>query len=264
MAEGISTEIDKLKSMNKALIVGLVILSFFLGSLTNKLATLKSGTAENPSQQAAAPQQATTITIDKIKALFDGKNLTLGDKNSKNLFVEISDPSCPYCSIASGQNPELNKQAGSQFLTAADGGTYVPAVPEIKKLVDQGKAAFVYIYYPGHGSGELGAKALSCANEKGKFWEVHDKLMSDSGYNLLNNTIKNDLTKSQELADFLADTFDSATMKSCLDSGKYDARIAENTATANTLGINGTPGFIINTSVFTGAYSWKDMESSVK
>ena len=262
------SEVEKLKSTNRGLIVALVIASFFLGSLTNKVSTIEkvSQTAQaTDAQKTAAPQaQATTVTIDTIKALFNSKNIAVGNKNSKNLFVEISDPSCPYCSIASGQNPELNKQVGSRFAMAMDGGTYIPPVPEMRKLVDQGKAAFVYIYYPGHGNGEMGTKALFCANEKGKFWDVQDKLMSGDGYNLLNNVVQNDKTKSQQLADFLSGVFDSNQMKVCLDSGKYDSKIAEDTALAEKLNIRGTPGFFINATSFGGAYSWSDMQSAVK
>lgn len=217
-----------------------------------------------PTQQPAVQPQAPKITLDTIKALFNDKNLVSGDKNSQNLLVEVSDPSCPYCQAAAGRNPELSKQMGSQFTLVADGGAYISPVQEMKKLVMAGKAAFVYIYYPGHGNGEMGAKALYCAHEKGKFWEVHDKLMSAQGYDLLNTQVKNDKSKSQQVADFLSDASNPADMKACLDSGKYDAKLREDTQTAIKLGVNGTPGFFINTTNFAGAYNWKDMQSSVQ
>lgn len=213
---------------------------------------------------AAAQPQALAVTLDTIKGLFNDKNLVFGDKNSKNLMVEVADPSCPYCHVAGGHNGALNKQIGDRFTLVADGGTYVAPVPEMKKLVDGGKAALVYIYSPGHGNGEMGAKALYCANEKGKFWPVHDKLMSADGYDLLNTAVKNDKSKSGEVSNFLSDVFNASDMKTCLDSGKYDAKLTEDTATARTLGVNGTPGFFINTTNFAGAYSWKDMQSAVQ
>jgi len=226
--------------------------------------TTTTQTAAQPTQQQAAAPQAPKVTLDTIKALFNNKNLVLGDKNSKNLLVEVADPSCPFCHIAGGHNPELNKQSGPRFTLVADGGSYVAPVPEMKKLVDAGKAAFVYIYTPGHGNGEMGTKALYCANEQGKFWQVHDKLMGSDGYNLLNNQVKNDKSKSADLANFLAGTVDTNLLKACLDSGKYDAKLQEDIQTATKLGVQGTPGFFINTQNFAGAYSWKDMESAVK
>lgn len=268
--------IENKSSYTPALIVILVIAAFFLGSLATKVQYLEK-TATQPQtagQQTAQAQTqaqppAPTVDINTIKALFTEKNITFGDKNNKNLIVEIADPSCPYCSIAAGHNPELNKQAGAQFSLPADGGTYVPPVPEIKKLIDQGKASFVWIYYPGHGSGEMGTKAMYCAHEKGKFWEVHDKLMTKEGYDLLNNQVKNDKSKSQEIAIFLTEVFDTNEMKTCLDSGKYDSKIQENTTIGTSLLASfgqraGTPSFYINTTGFPGAYSWKDLASSLK
>ena len=52
-------------------------------------------------------------------------------------------------------------------------------------------------------------------------------------------------------------------MKTCLDSGKYDSRLSTDESIASGLGINGTPGFYINTVNFAGAYSFKDMQSAV-
>jgi protein-disulfide isomerase len=198
-----------------------------------------------------------------VKALFTDKNLAFGDKNSKVLFVEFSDPSCPYCGIAAGKNPNLNKQAGAQFLMAKDGGTYVPPVPEIKKLVDAGKAAFVWLYANGHGNGEMGTKALYCAQEKKKFWEVHDLIMSEAGFKLLNDTVKNDTSKASVVADFLKSAVPASDMKACLESGRYDSRLVDDMAVAKQFGFSGTPSFFLNTTHFGGAYSFKDMQTAL-
>lgn len=253
---------------NPFLVLCLIVASFFLGSYYTKSQLLESKLLKQTAAPAApqAPQQPqkVTVTQDQLKALFTDKHITFGDKNSKTLFVEVADPSCPFCHVAAGHNPELNKQVGSQFTLASDGGTYVAPVPKMKELVDAGKAAFVWIYTNGHGNGEMGTKALYCAHEKGDFWPVHDKIMSNAGYNLLNNDIKNDKTKAQDLANFLSDVTDANGLKACLESSKYDTRLSEDSAVAASLGVSGTPGFFVNTTNFAGAYSWKDMESAVK
>jgi protein-disulfide isomerase len=260
---------ENLKTTNRFLIVGLIISAFLIGSLTNKVSTNKTTsettTAETTAQPQAAPAQpqAVAVDIDTIKSLFTEKHIYFGNKDSKNLFVEIADPSCPYCHIAGGNNPELNKEAGSQFTMIQDGGDYLPPVLEMKKMLDQGDAAFVYIYSPGHGNGEMGMKAMYCAHEQGKFWEVHDKLMSSEGYTMVNDNVKNDVAKSAELAEFLSDVFDASAMQECLESGRYDSKIAEDTETSRNLGVSGTPGFFINSTNFAGAYSWNDMQSAV-
>lgn len=242
-----------------------------IGSLYTKVQYLeKNGTAapatvaNNQAAQQGTQPTPVTVGIDQIKALFTDKNITFGDKNSKNLIVEVADPSCPFCHVAAGKNPQLNTEMGSQFTLVADGGSYLAPVPEIKKLVDSGKAAFVFLYTPGHGNGEMGTKALYCAHETDTFWPVHDKLMTNEGYDLLNETVKNDKTKSGELAEFLSDATDASALKSCLDSGKYDEKLQEDVAAASAIGATATPGFYINEKMFSGAYSWSDMQSSVK
>ena len=134
----------------------------------------------------------------------------------------------------------------------------------MKKMVDSGKAAFVWIYANGHGNGELGTKAMYCAKEKGKFWEVHDLLMSEAGYKLMNEQVKNDVAKAGEMADFLKSAVKAGDMQSCLESGKYDDRIASDMAIAQQFGFKGTPSFFVNTTNFGGAYSYKDMAPAVE
>lgn len=262
--------------LQTVLVVALIAAAYFIGNLTAKVQYLSKGGAPapaaagtTPAPQAAAP----SVTIAQIKDVFKKDVIKFGNADSKLLLVEVADPSCPYCHIAAGKNPQLNNQS-AQFKMVADGGTYVPPVPEFKKLVDGGKAAFAYIYSPGHGNGEMAVRALYCAFEKGKFWEVHDFVMSEKGYEIQNGTdaagqpvtgpvVKNDKTKSGELANFLSAEIDSGYMKSCLESGKYDARLGENTQLASGLGVQGTPGFFVNAKNFAGAYSFKDMQSAV-
>lgn len=256
--------------LGKASTVLLIVAAFLIGVLWTEVRYLKKGsvaTAPSAAQTDAQAQQQqpakTTASIDQIKNLFKADGIKFGDANRKTLFIEFSDPSCPYCHIASGLNGELNAQVGDRFKLVKDGGSYIAPVPEMRKLVDQGKASFVWIYSPGHGNGEMGTRALYCAQEKGKFWQVHDMLMTNAGYNLLNTDVKNDKAQSGKLAEFLKSAMSASDMKACLDSGKYDKRIADDTATSRSLGVNATPNFFVNAKQFEGAYSWKDMEASV-
>jgi protein-disulfide isomerase len=252
------------------LIVSLA-LAFVVGILWEKVANLEKGGVTTPATTttttAANPGTAQpNVTLDTIKGLFSKDLVKMGDASRKVLFVEIADPSCPYCQAAAGLNAKLNEQidpTNNSFKLVSDGGKYDPPVIEMRKLVDAGKASFVYVYYPGHGNGEMGMKALYCANEKGKFWNVSDLLMSDAGYTLMNTTVQNDKTKSGTVADFLKGAIDPTFMKSCLDSGKYDARLASDQVVAKSLGVQGTPGFFVNATSFAGAYNYTDMKSAV-
>jgi protein-disulfide isomerase len=257
-----------------ALVVLAIGLAFFSGTLWQKVQNLEKGSGgkENTTETTQQPVAA-TVSLETIKGLFDKDLIKFGDAERKVLFVEISDPSCPYCHIAGGYNAQLAKSVGSRFQYVSDGGSYVPPVTEIEKLVKDGKASFVYIYYPGHGNGEMATKALYCANEQGKFWEVNKLLMSAEGYAIQNGsdpagkaaavTVGNDKTKSGDLAQFLKSAIDPAFMKSCLDSGKYDARLQSESDLATSLGLQGTPDFYVNATNFPGAYSYTDMKSTV-
>lgn len=232
------------------------------GFMIQKKGGVSADTADTDTTQPKKDAEV-KVTQAQVKALFTDKNLAFGNKESKVLFVEFSDPSCPYCNIAAGKNPKLNKQAGSQFIMVSDGGTYMAPVPEMKKLVDAGKAAFVWIYANGHGNGEMGTQALYCAGEKKKFWEVHDLLMGEAGYTLMNGDLKNDKSKAGVLAEFLKSAVPVADMKACLESGKYEGRITSDMELAKQFGFAGTPSFFVNTTHFGGAYSFKDMQDAV-
>lgn len=247
------------------LVVISIGLAFMVGVLWQKVANLEKGVgvASGTTAQQAAQQAAPKVDINAIKGLFGKDIIKFGDANRKILFVEVVDPSCPYCHVAGGDDAKLAASIGSQFKYKSDGGSYVPPVPEMKKLVDSGQASLAFIYFPGHANGEMGMKALYCANDTGKFWEANTLLMSDAGYSLMNDTVKNDKTQSQAVADFLKSAVDPNTMKSCLDSGKYDARLTSDQALATSLSVQGTPGFFINAQPFPGAYSWTDMKATV-
>jgi len=219
---------------------------------------------ETAQEAAAQPEQAVKVSIEQIKKLFSKGNIVFGNKNSKNLFVMVSDPSCPYCHIAAGENPQLNQEAGDQFLLEQDGGTYIAPVIKMRELVEQGKAGFVWLYQNGHNNGEMATKALYCAYEQGKFWEAHDLIMNNEGYSLINEVVMNNNDKAPELVNFLSSVVDANKLQSCLDSGKYNNRLSKDMQTAVSLGVSGTPGFFVNTTNFAGAYSWAQMESSLK
>ena len=244
------------------LIASLAFSSGYFFSKTNSTsAPAPTVTTQTAQPQAQAPAAQVTVSKEMITSLFSKNLITFGDATRKLLIVEMSDPSCPYCHVAGGINLDIGPKIGSQFAAKSQGGTYEAPVPEIKKLVDQKKASFVWIYYPGHGNGEMGAKALYCAYDQGKFWEAQDLLMSSKGYDLMNVTIKNDKTQSKALAAFLKSAVNPTELQSCLDSGKYDARLQTESSLSVTLGIKGTPDFYLNTSNFNGAYSWPEMKT---
>jgi protein-disulfide isomerase len=257
-------EINPSSSNNKIIyfLFGLLFLFNIFTFLKVSNVEKKLGKNPNPAQQQQ-PQAPKEIKINEVKKLFTKDFIHFGDASRKLLFVEVSDPSCPFCHIAGGLNPQLASQVGERFKYQSEGGSYIPPLPEIKKLVDQGKASFAFLYSNGHGNGLLAASALYCAYEKGKFWEVHDKLMTNEGYNLINEKIRNDKSKIADLVSFLANEIDSSFLTQCLESGKYEKALERDQQLSPSLGFQGTPHFLVNTQMFQGAYSFSDMKPVV-
>lgn len=79
------------------------------------------------------------------------------------------------------------------------------------------------------------AEASHCANEQGKYWEMHDRLFA----NQKALGIK-ELPKHAE-----ALGMDATKFQQCLDSGKYAARIRKDLTEGQKLGVTGTPGFFL-------------------
>jgi protein-disulfide isomerase len=253
-----------------ALVGAIIVAAFAVGFLYGKVSVYEKTGGSTAAQPAAgadqAPEAAPTVTRDQVEALFaDKSNIVFGDATSDVLFVEFSDSSCPYCHIASGKNPQLNIDAdpSGRFKLVSDGGTYEAPVIEMKKLVDEGKAGYVWLYSPGHGNGELATQAFYCAHEQEAFWPVHDLLMTAEGYTLLNDTVKNDVAQANVLTDFVGSVVDAAKFQSCLEDGTYAARVASDTALSRQFGVQGTPSFFVNETNFGGAYSYTDIRPTV-
>ncbi|PIZ24783.1 hypothetical protein COY48_01015, partial [Candidatus Collierbacteria bacterium CG_4_10_14_0_8_um_filter_43_86] len=92
--------------------------AFYIGRLSSQVSSLKGGPSAPPvAQQPSDTQPPTnpTVSADTIKGLFSQDLIKFGDVNKKMIFVEVSDPSCPYCHAAGGLNGKLNKEMGTQF-----------------------------------------------------------------------------------------------------------------------------------------------------
>ena len=146
-----------------------------------------------------------------------------GDANAPVTIVEFSDFQCPYC----GRNFEQ---------------TY----PQIKKLyIDTGKVKYVMRDFPlnVHPEAQKAAEAAGCAEEQGKFWEMHDKLFS----NQQDLSVANEKTWAQEIG------LDTKKFGECLDSGKRAAEVQKDIQDGQAYGVSGTPAFFINGVPLVGA-----------
>jgi protein-disulfide isomerase len=117
------------------------------------------------------------------------------------------------------------------------------------------KLAFAYkdAPLPMHPQAQKAAEAARCAGVQGKYWEYHD---------LLYTTKQLDAPKLKEHARQLQ--LDGAGFNKCLDSGEQSDIVKAQLATAQSLGLQGTPSFFVNGRFFSGALSYEALRRVVE
>ena len=79
------------------------------------------------------------------------------------------------------------------------------------------------------------SEAGLCAQDQGKFWEMHDKLFANQ-----------QALKQEDLIKYAnALGLDKTKFKQCLDIGKYTEEIIKDKAIGRKVGITGTPHFLL-------------------
>ena len=103
----------------------------------------------------------------------------------------------------------------------------------------------VYREYPlpNHQNARPASEAGQCANEQGKFWPYHDKLFANQ-----------QRLSTADLKQYAADLgLDAARFNACFDSHKYGPLVDADIAAGTDVGVNGTPAFLINGRMISGA-----------
>ncbi|MFY1829463.1 DsbA family protein [Myxococcus fulvus] len=149
-----------------------------------------------------------------------GKAPSRGPANAPVTLVAWSDFECPFCSRA------------------------VPTLKTLEKEYEgKLRVAFKHQPLPDHANAKLAAVASMAAHEQGKFWEFHDLLFANQRQ--LQRPALEDHAKQLGL--------DVARFNKALDSGRFDALIAEDSREGMRVGAAGTPTFFINGRPIIGA-----------
>lgn len=145
-----------------------------------------------------------------------------GGADAKVTIVEYSDFQCPFCS------------KGAQVLAALE-----------KKYGNKIKIAFKHYPLPFHAQARIAAEAAMCAHEQDAkaFWKMHDAMFAD----------QSKLDKDNLIATAKKAGVKEAEFKSCLESGKFKAKIDADVAEGGALGIKSTPTFFVNGKLISGA-----------
>jgi protein-disulfide isomerase len=160
----------------------------------------------------------TFLTEPRLEVAADGP--AKGPATAPVTIVEFSDFECPYCARV------------------------VPTLDQVKeKYGDQVRIVFRQFPLDMHPNAAKAAEAALCANEQGKFWEMHDAMFADQ--------------KKLAVADLKTTAgtlgLDAAAFGSCLDSGKHAAKVKEDMKAGVLAGVSGTPALFVNGRFLNGA-----------
>jgi predicted DsbA family dithiol-disulfide isomerase len=157
---------------------------------------------------------------------------TKGPANAPVTIVEFSDFECPYCA-----------------------GIF----PTLKKVEDtyKDKIRIVYRQFPLnniHPKAQKAAEASLCANEQGKFWQMHDAMFGDQGK----------LTVDDLKAKAAALSMNTEMFATCLDSNKHAAAVRDSLVEGSKAGVDGTPALFINGRYLGGNQPYAEIEKVIE
>jgi len=169
----------------------------------------------------------------------------LGKNNAPVTIIEFSDYQCPFCRAF-----------------------WSETLPIIKSnYIDTGKVRFVYRDYPlsFHERAQTAAEAAECADDQGKYWQMHDKIFSEQEKRG-SGTISFSLADIKKWA--VEISLKASDFNQCLDSGKYREEVEKDFSDGSAAGVSGTPAFFINGRLVLGAQPFdifrKTIEEAMK
>ncbi len=178
-------------------------------------------------------QTATNLEVD----LTGGSDWIRGNGEARAVVVEYSDFQCPACAA------------------------YEPVVDRmLEELGDQ--VVLVYRHYPLtsiHNNAQLAAQAAEAAGLQGKFWEMHDQLF-------LQQTVWSEVKDPTDMfVEYALDVgLDTDKFLVDLNSDQVKELVAEDLASGNLLGVQGTPTFYVNGKKMPGVRSYNEFLQFVK
>jgi protein-disulfide isomerase len=174
-------------------------------------------------QKPAAPVLTLPSVADSALAQ-KAKGYTLGSPTAPVEIMEFADFECPSC----GNFAQITE-------------------PDVRKnLVETGKVRFTFYDFPLveiHKNTVTASMAAACADDQGKFWEMHDALFFGqiewSGF-ATDNPRKVISTYAQRIA------LDMTKWNACMDANTHTERIKANYALGVTKQVRSTPTMYVN------------------
>ena len=148
---------------------------------------------------------------------------TWGREDAKIAVVEFSDFQCPFCRIAAFNiRPYLQEFRND--------------VKFVYKYYPLDNSCNKYLEAPMHPNACIAAQAAVCAQQKGKFWEVHDAIFKN----------QNKISKEFLLGIAGKNGIEKGWMETCMASPETQATLEKDIELAHHIYLNGTPSVIVN------------------
>jgi len=185
--------------------------------------------ADNP-----APSAPTPTIMDFV--LSDARHFQ-GSDDAPVTMIEFSDFKCPFCGRFSTETlPQIREQ-----------------------YINPGQVRFVYKHFAILGpESNRTAEATECAAEQGQFWEYHDRIFADQ--TSTRSTLNDD--RLTALAGEVG--LDTSVFSECLAAGRYTGQISQESLTVQSMGLRGTPGFLINGVFISGAQPFEVFQQVIE
>ncbi len=171
------------------------------------------------------------VIVDLAVGVDPERDHIRGPEDASVTLLEYGDLECPYCGQAEAVIREL--------------------------MADFGELRYVWRHLPlgdVHPHAQLAAEAAEAASAQGKFWEMHDALLSHQGA----------LTARDLIAQAQALGLDVERFREHIRRGKGAGRIAEDVESADLSDVSGTPSFFINGHRHQGAYDIATLSRAVR
>lgn len=155
----------------------------------------------------------------------------LGSPDAPVLIEEYGDMQCPFCANYYNQT----------FLRI------------FSDYIENGKVRYVYYNFPlsFHAQAQNAAMASLCAGDQGRYWRMHELLLTDQSRWVSASTA----AVFTELA--LEEGLDSGMFAKCMDSEKYAQQVSDEMSLGMERGVTGTPDFFVNGEEIMGAQPYE-------
>ncbi len=160
------------------------------------------------------------LSPPRVNPVISDASPSRGGAEASVVLIEYTDFQCPYCVRVQETLETLHNRYGDSL-----------------------KMVFKNLPLQMHQQARFAAEAALCAEDQDGFWPMHDWLFANSK-NIVRETV---------VAQAKAQGLDVDALNACLDAGTHAPQVEEELAEANSFGITGTPAFLVNGRVLTGA-----------